>query len=452
MIGYNNHLYLKLNMLINLGTCGNPKKMNKQFTVIRTIHSVGQGAFYTEEFFDNDHNRTNTVVFDCGSETKIGQSNCIKKMVNGAFREKQCIDIFFISHFDKDHVNGIEELTKKNRLIKNVVIPQLDGYQWFYVVENVCAYGESIKSTTGTVYNLKDLLTGGTSNGRDYEKARIIQVEPIDSDSSDNAGNFYRRDNAQPSVPSIREVGNSKGMISSGTAFGIVSNPRWIFQPVNFTYKRDIKTLKKELQDILDKDDEFSHKSLSSLSSSELCKFIERYRTHINKVYNKVFPSTNASSLCVYSGMLPSEQNSYSRTFSFITSTLFPDCSNRTYLNKCDGCLYTGDSVMDGVKHLEKTKYVLTSIENWIDHLGILQIPHHGSKYNFGKQAIGLIKQKCHMNQKLPILCFASFGSHNRYGHPSDALISELLASDFVFTGITEDKATTLRQRIDVMA
>ncbi|GAA6530470.1 hypothetical protein LPYR103PRE_24430 [Segatella asaccharophila] len=86
--------------------------MDKKFTVIRTIHPVGQGAFYTEEFFDNQHDVNHTVVFDCGSKTKPKSSRAktlyIDNVVNSSFGDKQKIDLFFISHFDEDHVNGIK--------------------------------------------------------------------------------------------------------------------------------------------------------------------------------------------------------------------------------------------------------------------------------------------------------------------------------------------------------
>lgn len=61
--------------------------MELPFTVIRTIHPVGQGAFYTEKFYnEGEDNAEHTVVFDCGSKTKIGGAKkvCIERIVNNS--------------------------------------------------------------------------------------------------------------------------------------------------------------------------------------------------------------------------------------------------------------------------------------------------------------------------------------------------------------------------------
>ena len=97
--------------------------------VIRTIHPVGQGGFYTEIFRDgiNDH----CIVYDCGSENK----QKLKSVISSALPDNTPIDILFISHFDSDHVNGIKELIK-HHTIKCVVMPQLKQFEWFYILED----------------------------------------------------------------------------------------------------------------------------------------------------------------------------------------------------------------------------------------------------------------------------------------------------------------------------
>lgn len=100
--------------------------------------------------------------------------------------------------------------------------------------------------------------------------------------------------------------------------------------------------------------------------------------------------------------------------------------------------------------HLSKTLFVLASIRKWIDRLGILQLPHHGSKYNFGKAAMNMIMNARSTDRKIPLACFAGFGSHNPYSHPSDGLISELMTYNILYAGITEDRNTTMYQIIEV--
>ena len=85
--------------------------------MIRTFQPVGQGAFYSEEFFDSEGNCVFCVVYDCGSLKFCGlQRNSdgtpleredIEGRVKRAFPNGHGIDILFVSHLDDDHVNLI---------------------------------------------------------------------------------------------------------------------------------------------------------------------------------------------------------------------------------------------------------------------------------------------------------------------------------------------------------
>lgn len=340
--------------------------MEKEFTVIRTIHSVGQGAFCTEEFHDSNQGLKHTVVFDCGSTTRIGHGYCINKVVSGTFSEKENIDVLFISHFDKDHVNGIKEIIKQGRSIDYIVLPQIDVYKWFYIIENICAYDESVKSTVDTISFIKDKLAEvSTSNGN--KNMKILQVKPIpyeenyegenDDDANINPNNIKTLledtevDNNQSFIPSIDNIGGSNGKIDSGTVFSLVFNPSWIYIPINYTYDRDIQKLKRLLNKIIKSDTDYKEKSINSLSISKLCDFIINNRTKINNAYNSIFPNTNASSLCVYSCMLPSSLSRKSYSYyihpNLVNRCCDPWCHIDKRIMNIEGCLYTGDTAMN---------------------------------------------------------------------------------------------------------
>ena len=107
-----------------------------RYKVTRTIQPIGQGGFYTEIFeIPNQKGEISTrcVVYDCGSATRSEPKKTIESALPDDYDLD--IDILFISHFDDDHVNGLAELTKKHR-IKRLVIPQIQGYEWYYVDVN----------------------------------------------------------------------------------------------------------------------------------------------------------------------------------------------------------------------------------------------------------------------------------------------------------------------------
>ena len=59
--------------------------------VIRHIHPIGQGAFYTERFVDDDNTTLANIVYDCGCGTNI--SSQAKKMIATSFSKNDVIDI-----------------------------------------------------------------------------------------------------------------------------------------------------------------------------------------------------------------------------------------------------------------------------------------------------------------------------------------------------------------------
>ncbi len=89
----------------------------KIIKIKKVFYAIGQGCFYSERlFFENE---IRTIVYDCGSM----QIEKLKKEIsNSGLKE---IDYLIISHFHKDHINGIEFL-KQNCTIKNVIIPKLE--------------------------------------------------------------------------------------------------------------------------------------------------------------------------------------------------------------------------------------------------------------------------------------------------------------------------------------
>ena len=74
----------------------------------RTLHPSGHGAFFTERIRQDGKDDV-IVVYDCGAKD-VEERELLKKEVDEFFDSNDKIDILFISHFDSDHVNGIEFL------------------------------------------------------------------------------------------------------------------------------------------------------------------------------------------------------------------------------------------------------------------------------------------------------------------------------------------------------
>lgn len=88
---------------------------------MRVFFPVGMGGFSFERMDETK------VVYDCGAykSTKVIRDN-IKALKSGFFGSKdRVIDHLFISHFDEDHCNGVEELLKTFE-VKEIHLPYIE--------------------------------------------------------------------------------------------------------------------------------------------------------------------------------------------------------------------------------------------------------------------------------------------------------------------------------------
>ncbi|MBB6446710.1 MBL fold metallo-hydrolase [Bacillus benzoevorans] len=84
-------------------------------------YPVGQGLFYAGKLIENGE--IFNFIYDCGSKTnKEHLMNCITEYQT--FNGTNDIDMLVISHFDSDHVNGLQELAKKFK-VKRVFFPYI---------------------------------------------------------------------------------------------------------------------------------------------------------------------------------------------------------------------------------------------------------------------------------------------------------------------------------------
>ena len=107
--------------------------------MIRTLHPVGQGAFFSETFhIDNGFGIEDitTIVYDCGS----GQFPCcnfrkekifIEKRIEETFEINEKIKAIFISHLDCDHCNGLPFILNRC-FVEHLFLPLMTDNEKFY--------------------------------------------------------------------------------------------------------------------------------------------------------------------------------------------------------------------------------------------------------------------------------------------------------------------------------
>lgn len=375
--------------------------------ILRTIHPVGQGAFYTEKFkCENDTQRI--IVYDCGAKNKDYQYLTVE--LSSYFHKKEIIDLLFVSHFDEDHINGIIQLKKLGIKIKTVVVPLIDKKdKWFYV----CTGSDSV---------MEALIDPKSFFGAD----NVIEVASVGENPS----------NENEEINLVGEGGDQS--LQSGSRISLRDlSQYWVYIPYNFEEDKRRNKLVTELK----KNDYFVNAAKTMNCSVENLlhndKFIEDNFSIINSIYKEICSDgANRCSLIVYSGpvdskVVPIRCCVCEPAFWYIYEYRLIRC----------GCLYFGDTDLNQGRGQKIIRQLKIFLQHCVDEIGTIQLPHHGAKKNFNKLLLAYNNDTK--------LFFASYGNNNTYGHPSYDVIEQIISSDNIFYGVNENRGSGLVEYIE---
>jgi Metallo-beta-lactamase superfamily len=98
-------------------------------TITWQQHAVGHGGFHTGRMVDEDGTRF-TWIFDCGARRhKAFDDEYLRPWLR---RQRDPIDWLFVSHFDLDHVSGLDTLMSR-AVVRQVMIPYVGDEELVYV-------------------------------------------------------------------------------------------------------------------------------------------------------------------------------------------------------------------------------------------------------------------------------------------------------------------------------
>lgn len=337
--------------------------MNTKVYVKRTFHPIGQGAFFTEQFFGDDADTLlYNVVYDCGSKSS-GIKTQMERSIRNVFRDKKEVDVLFLSHFDDDHVNYVKYLKSKGHLSgTRIFIPMLGAEEWLEI--------EPFFSNYKYILSLNERKKDGT---------RVIRV----LFDEDEAGERTLDNRNDPVV--IESVEGDT--IPSGTVLRpnlSVPAAIWYYTPFNVQFKALIAEFKNKLAaegldygKLRDKDYVFDKNNQSKLK-----------KTYQGLGKNPSGGTAiNLNSLLVMS--YPREADKCCEVGARRMIGCHCDLWWHHYGECYEGsCLYTGDTSAN-------EDFVWKRIEQMIDKclgndstLGLLQIPHHGSKKSYDRKLL----------------------------------------------------------------
>lgn len=373
--------------------------------VTRSFLSVGQGAFYCEQFKMDISNEKINIIYDCGSDNM----EMVHEQIRNNFEKGEIIHAVFISHLDNDHINGLPYLLKYCK-VKKIFFPLIKRKNIYYI-------------------SLFDLLKNGESNTflSDFLENPYRAIGKIDLDYSPE---FFQIGEGREeefngidarSIPSGVDISSFIMEKFKNTLY--ICN-KWTYIPHNFCQEDRIIELQTYLSEMFGKnmdDEDIYH--IWKYGDED-----EKYK--VKQAYKRVKGSFNTNSLTLYSGIKNLD----------IKQAIADSGNFRCYLRdifslKNAGCLYTGDYDASGK---EKWKQLYEAYRTYWDTIGCIQLPHHGSRHNYN-QELGY----------LDAYYIISAGMNNKYRHPHSIVIKDLLYKHHFPYIVTEQQSSEVHLIIE---
>lgn len=355
--------------------------MNK---MVRAFLPVGQGAFYVEKFFLGKEKIN--IVFDCGSLTGL---KYITDQIKVTFLPGEVIESVYISHLDKDHINGLEFLLNYCS-VRKIYIPYLDEDEKIILKYSHLADGGY---EDDFVSRFIDDPRKASEKDQDsnQEPPRIIEVPPYAEDRN--------RSDSDSEIDTRLSIDSESGKVI------------WRFIP------RSFKSSKKAafLQGLIN---EFGY----SCTAKDIPNLWRSDAKRLKKVYRAVKCHPHTKSLVVYSG---GETDSLRQVFChFYKKCLCHHCPS-CYGNFKSGCLYLGD-LNCKIKSIYAEMH--SKYSKWWDSIGVITIPHHGASSCYNSN----------LTDDLEKLYVISAGSNYRWHHPNPTVIMDMLGKGVVPAVVNE--------------
>ena len=391
----------------------------------RILHPVGHGAFFSEHFFDDQGNQLFNVVYDCG--TLSGTTTCpnrtiLQRQIDATFTQDDHIGILFISHFDSDHINGIEELITRGYVNdKTLVFIPIKYYQIVQFAAQVNPIYFEINHLIGELLRNNIHIIGVDNNyAREQERAEPMNLEmlrgrdyvPNGTTFSAFPGWYYvlyisphKSNYLQRFEDNLRQAGYTENQLRN---------------------THNLLQQEEDLDNIRQAANDAGRGNAINMHSLQVLSFPACDKSNGQITYNR----SHAENIVVQ--RLKHLNNIRKK----LTSKKYP-----TNINNAS-CLYTGDNKLSSYEtYNSEIHFMLSTLaaHHHPETIGLMQIPHHGSKYNYPSLL---------PFEKLVEMSFVNCGYfHGRFIFDESIYLSYHSANTPLFF-ITDDSQTEFQQEI----
>ncbi|WP_323121661.1 ComEC/Rec2 family competence protein [Burkholderia alba] len=330
-------------------------------------------------------------VHDCG-----GRLDLIEQGVAAYFSPGEVIDALYVSHFDEDHVAGLEHLLAHHR-VQRAFIPVLHDNARLYFLATNLAKGALSATLEAFIRDTRAwLVRAGVAEVReipdDPDPARL-DPEIVDLDRD---GGVDHTPPARPAAATLNlSVGGGKRpsmAIWQLKTFCAIDQDKHFRTKLATHFRKRFRSDAKAIEWLL-----------SGAVGTKQIKdfFVKEYAGDHNRV-----------SLCLYSGPTTKLNDRWTVDTTLISWTWLTGKSSRMRV----GWMHTADYPFR-VKKLAR-KFT-TYFKPQLDDVSVFMLSHHGSASDFDET---LLDQMKHVEIGL-----VPVGSKKQYGHPDDNALATLL-------------------------
>jgi hypothetical protein len=364
-------------------------------------HAVGQGGLHCGELTQGQ--KPLRWVYDCGSN----QADALKREIGCVARGGE-IDLLFLSHFDSDHVNGVDLLLSQVK-VHEVVLPYLNEDMLVAILARDAARG----ALTGVMIEAVSDLSGWFGSrgvevvtfvdGRDDEGGDSPDVPEAPDRGGDGDCSTKWTGDTEPMLEtaSVFQVGEGAAQIRRVTpgAALLVTTPsgqlNWALIP--YVHKPSA-VLMKAFNDALDAEfGKGADKKTIAQSAKDLT-----VREKLRNCYDALWADHNLISMTLYSGPI----NPESMDIDMQICRRYPYWHAHHEWPEGGGWMLTGDAHLDGLRRRQR---FLKFYRRFTGLINMLMLPHHGSVHNHSDEVLNAMPELQ--------VGFAAAGP-NSYGHP----------------------------------
>lgn len=359
---------------------------------------VGHGGFHSQSLMFQRLERDPTqpvgdpalfrVVYDCGSgrgraprvALRAGLSRMLEDLPDGS-----TIDLLVISHFDRDHVNGLElladELNDRHIMVARIWAPVLTGIEALVVASASRLQGEALTSFATFVANPEEALTNLFADAD-------VSILPASTEPIPIANPFDDLLDVDDNAVVLVDAGDGLAARAAGAGTrtgGLADESLWELHPyVTESSLAGATAVDAEVRKQVGKSaDDCSVDDLLALAGD--AEFMSKFHNAVHAHHtgpgrgagaSSARTAPNLSTICLYSGPVsPYDWCHFRRGWDPIAQT-------PSALPIAPAWLGTGDAGLLTENNVDAMRAILN--QSRLDRVGIASAPHHGSRHDSG--------------------------------------------------------------------